>query len=59
MLKIDIIGELIKNIGLGIFVNSLYGITALNFSIYNFLDLFFSLIAMTSGIILERRKNEY
>ena len=54
-MRIDIIGELIKNIGLGIFVNSLYSLTTSNLSIYNFLDLIFSLIAMISGIILERR----
>ncbi len=58
-MKLDIIGELIKNIGLGIFVNSLYALSSLNFTVYNFLDIFFSLVAMISGIILERRKNEY
>jgi len=58
-MKLDIIGELIKNIGLGIFVNSLYAITSSNFSLYNILDILFSLIAMISGIILERRNYEY
>ena len=58
-MRIDIIGELIKNIGLGIFVYSLYSLTTSNLSIYNFLDLIFSLIAMISGIILKGEIDEY
>jgi hypothetical protein len=47
-------GELIKNIGLGIFVNATYGLTDNSIEFYNILDLFFGLFAMLIGIIIER-----
>jgi hypothetical protein len=49
-----IAGELIKNIGLGIFVNALYGMSDGNVEFFNLIDFFVSLIAMLIGIVLER-----
>jgi hypothetical protein len=49
-----IAGELIKNIGLGIFVNALYGMSDGNIEFFNLIDFFVSLIAMLIGIVLER-----
>ena len=48
-------GELVKNIGLGIFVNALYGISSGSFELFNLIDVFIGLSAMIIGIILERR----
>ncbi len=47
-------GELIKNIGLGIFVNALYGISSGTIEVFNITDLIIGLVAMIIGIMLER-----
>jgi predicted lipid-binding transport protein (Tim44 family) len=47
-------GELIKNIGLGIFVNALYGASDGIIEFFNVIDLTIGVIAMVIGIILER-----
>ena len=47
-------GELVKNIGLGVFINELYGLTDGSFELYNFVDMFFGFV----GINLERNVNE-
>jgi hypothetical protein len=50
-----IAGELIKNIGLGIFVNALYGMSDGIIEIFNITDFIIGFIAMFIGIILERK----
>jgi len=47
-------GELIKNIGLGIFVNGLYGISDGTIEFFNAIDIMIGIIAMIIGIMLER-----
>jgi hypothetical protein len=47
-------GELVKNIGLGIFVNALYGANDGTIEVFNLIDLTIGMIAMTIGIVLER-----
>ncbi len=58
MNKIKIIGELIKNIGLGLFVNGLYGVSDGKIELYNIIDMFLGLVMMLFGIILENSKDE-
>ena len=47
-------GELVKNIGLGVFVNGLYGISDGTIEIFNIVDILVGIVAMAIGIILER-----
>jgi len=58
MLKIllnkQVAGELGKNIGLGIFVNALYGISSGALTLFNAFDVIIGLIIMLIGILLER-----
>ena len=58
MNKIKIIGELIKNIGLGLFVNGLYGVSDGKIELYNIIDMFLGLVMILFGIILENSKDE-
>ncbi len=53
MNKIIILGELIKNLGLGLFVNALYGLSSNTIEIYNIIDLIIGIILIVCGIILE------
>jgi len=48
-------GELLKNVGLGIFVNAIYGISDNSIELYNIIDGVVSLYIMVLGIIIERR----
>jgi hypothetical protein len=47
-------GELVKNIGLGIFVNALYGISDGSIELFNLIDITLGIIAMIIGIMVER-----
>ena len=50
-----IAGELIKNIGLGIFVNAIYGISDGSVEFFNLIDIIVGIVAMFIGIIVERK----
>ncbi len=50
-----IFGELTKNIGLGIFVNGVYGLSDGSIEIYNLIDIGMGIFLMLLGIILERK----
>ena len=52
---LQIAGELTKNIGLGIFVNGVYGISDGTIEAYNIIDIVLGVSLMTLGIIAERR----
>ena len=52
---LQIAGELTKNIGLGIFVNGVYGISDGTIELYNIIDIALGVSLMTLGIIAERR----
>ena len=52
---LQITGELTKNIGLGIFVNGVYGVSDGNIQTYELIDIFLGIILMILGIIAERR----
>ena len=52
---LQIAGELTKNIGLGIFVNGVYGISDGTIELYNIIDIVLGVSLMTLGIIAERR----
>jgi len=54
LLHKEVGGELIKNIGLGIFVNGVYGISDGTIELFNISDIAIGLVAMVIGIILER-----
>ncbi len=50
-----VFGELTKNIGLGIFVNGIYGISDGSVEVFNLIDILLGIVLMILGIILERR----
>jgi len=50
----DIRGEILSNIGLGVFVNALFSITLNQISILVILDLFFGIILIVEGTILKK-----
>ncbi len=52
---LQIAGELTKNIGLGIFVNGVYGISDGTIEIFNIIDIILGISLMILGIIAERR----
>jgi len=52
----DVRGEILSNIGLGIFVNSLYSLTQKEISIYIILDLFFGIMMIIEGSIMKKEK---
>jgi len=52
---LQLAGELTKNIGLGIFVNGVYGISDGTIELYNIIDIVLGVSLMTLGIIAERR----
>jgi len=52
---LQIAGELTKNIGLGIFVNGVYGISDGNIQNYEIIDICLGIGLMILGIIAERR----
>ena len=52
---LQIAGELTKNIGLGIFVNGIYGISDGTIELYNIVDMTLGIGLMILGIIAERR----
>jgi len=52
---LQITGELTKNIGLGIFVNGVYGISDGKIQTYELIDIFLGIVLMILGIIAERR----
>jgi len=54
LLNREVGGELVKNIGLGIFINALYGISDGSIEIFNLVDIFIGLIAIVIGIMVER-----
>ncbi|GAB6045923.1 hypothetical protein JCM11957_15220 [Caminibacter profundus] len=52
---LQIAGELTKNIGLGIFVNGVYGVSDGNIQTYELIDISLGIALMILGIIAERR----
>ena len=52
---LQISGELTKNIGLGIFVNGVYGVSDGNIQTYELIDISLGIALMILGIIAERR----
>ena len=52
---LEISGELTKNIGLGIFVNGIYGISDGSLESYNLIDIILGIVLMILGIIAQRR----
>ncbi len=50
----DIKGEILSNIGLGVFVNALFSITINQISILVILDLIFGLVLIIEGTILKK-----
>jgi len=52
---LQITGELTKNIGLGIFVNGVYGVSDGKIRTYELVDIFLGIVLMILGIIAERR----
>jgi len=50
----EVRGEILLNIGLGIFVNSLYSLTQKEVSIYIILDVFFGIMMIIEGSILKK-----
>jgi len=54
LLNKEVAGELGKNIGLGIFVNALYGISSGALTLFNIFDVIIGLTIMLIGILLER-----
>jgi hypothetical protein len=52
---LQITGELTKNIGLGIFVNGVYGISDGKIENYEIFDILLGIGLMILGIIAERR----
>ena len=52
---LQIAGELTKNIGLGIFVNGVQGVSDGTLEIYNVIDILLGIVLMILGIIAERR----
>jgi hypothetical protein len=47
-------GDIIKNIGLGVFVNGIYGISDGTIEFFNLLDIIIGILTMLEGIIIER-----
>jgi hypothetical protein len=52
---LEISGELTKNIGLGIFVNGVYGVSDGTIEIFNIIDVVLGVSLMIIGIIAERK----
>jgi len=52
---LQITGELTKNIGLGIFVNGVYGVSDGRIQTYEIIDICLGIFLMILGIIAERR----
>ena len=52
----EAIGEIIKNTGLGVFVNGAYGISDLKVETFNIADIIIGIVVMIIGVILERRE---
>ena len=52
---LQIAGELTKNIGLGIFINGVYGVSDGNIQTYELIDISLGIALMILGIIAERR----
>jgi len=50
----DVRGEILSNIGLGVFVNALFSITINQISILVILDLIFGIILIIEGTILKK-----
>lgn len=50
----DVRGEMLTNIGLGIFVNALFSITINQITFLVVLDLLFGIILIVEGIILKK-----
>ena len=49
-------GDIISNIGIGVFVNSLYSISFGGMDIVNFIDISVSIIAIIEGSYLKEQK---
>jgi len=47
-------GELIKSIGLGVFINSLYGISDGSIELFNIVDMMVGSSGVLIGIVIER-----
>ena len=49
-----VIGEFGKNVGLGIFIYGLYGISNGNIEVFNLVDILVGIIGMAIGIVLKK-----
>ena len=49
----DVAGEIVKNIGLGVFINGLYGISDRSIEIFNLVDMLVGIIGIIIVIMLE------
>ena len=47
-------GEIVKSIGLGVFINGLYGISDSSIELYNVVDIIASLYVILLGISMEK-----
>ena len=50
----EVAGEIVKNIGLGVFINGLYGISDGSVEFFNIIDMILGVVGMLIGILLER-----
>jgi len=54
LLNKEVAGEIVKNIGLGVFINALYGISDGSVEFFNLIDMTVGILGMLIGIVLER-----
>ena len=50
----EVVGEMGKNVGLGIFVSGIYGLSDTTFETFNLVDIGIGFLVMLMGIVLER-----
>jgi len=55
---LKIFAKFLNNVGLGIFINSLYGISDGNVELFNIIDIIVSIPVMIIGIIIEEKNKE-
>ena len=54
LLNKEVVGEVGKNVGLGIFVSGIYGLSDTTFETFNLADIGVGFLVMLVGIVLER-----
>jgi len=58
MSKYQIVGRIAENIGIGLLVNGMYGITDGSIEIYNIIDIAISLYIMIGGVLLQQKDSK-